>query len=103
MPGVSLQSPIRELIPIKSLTGPSQDKGKGRAVESMVKGKLERERLVRLTISEYEGVFHGGGTAFVYNWIDDAHGDSSPEGPRESVDDWLTDHSYMDTSKKPIE
>jgi hypothetical protein len=36
----------------------------------------------------------------VYDWIDDAHGNSSPEGPRES--DWLTDQSYMDANKEPI-
>jgi hypothetical protein len=53
-------------------------------------------------VSEYEGAFHGGSSAFVYDWIDNAHGNSSPEGPRESVDDWLTDQSYMDASKEPI-
>jgi hypothetical protein len=73
MPGVRLQSPIRDLIPIESSAGPSQDKGKGRAVEAMDEGKLERERSVSLTVSEYEGAFHGGDSCFVYNWIDDAH------------------------------
>jgi hypothetical protein len=102
MPGVKLQSPIRDLIPIKLSVGPSQDKGKGRAVDAMDEGKSERERSVSLTVSEYKGVFHGGSSAFVYDWIDDAHGDSSPEDPWESVDDWLTDQSYMDASEEPI-
>ena len=35
MPGVSLQSSLRDLIPIESLAGPSQDKGKGKAVNAM--------------------------------------------------------------------
>ena len=69
----------------------------------MDKGKLERARSVSVTISEYKGVFHGGSSAFMYNWIDDAHGDSNLEDPRESVEDWLTDLSYMDTSEEPIE
>jgi hypothetical protein len=59
--------------------------------------------LVSLTVSEFEGAFHQGDTAFVYDWIDDAHGDSNPEGPRESIDDWLTNQSYMDASEEPIE
>jgi hypothetical protein len=42
MPGVKLQSPIRDLIPIKLSAGPSQDKGKGRAVEAIDEGKSER-------------------------------------------------------------
>jgi hypothetical protein len=103
MPGVKLQSPIRDLIPIKSSGGPSQDKGKGRAVEAMDKGKLERGQSVSLTVSKYEGAFHGGSSAFVYDWIDDAHGDSSSEGPRESIDDWLTDQFYMDANEEPAE
>jgi hypothetical protein len=78
MPGVKLQSPIRDLIPIEPSAGPSQDKGKGRAVDQMDEGKSERERSVSLTASEFEGAFHGGSSAFVYDWIDDAHGDSSP-------------------------
>jgi hypothetical protein len=103
MPGVKLQSPIRDLIPIESLAGPSQDKGKGRAVDLMDEGKSERERSVSLTMSESEGAFHGGSLAFVYDWINDEHGNSSPEGPRESIDDWLTDQSYMDANEEPIE
>jgi hypothetical protein len=101
MPGVCLQSPLRDLIPVESSASPSQDKGKGKAIERMDEGKSERGRLVSLTVSEFEGAFHGGSSAFVYDWIDDAHGDSSPEGPRESVDDWLTDQSYMDASEEP--
>jgi hypothetical protein len=103
MPVDRLQSPIKELIPIESSAGPSQDKGKGRAVEAMDEGKSEDGRVVSLTISEYESAFHRGSSAFVYDWIDDAHGDSDPEGPGESVDDWLTDKSYMDASEDPIE
>jgi hypothetical protein len=99
MPRVKLQSLIRELIPIGSSAGPSQDKGKGRAIDVMDKGKLERERSVSLTVSEFEGAFHGGSSAFMYDWINNEHGDSSPEGPRESVDDWLTDQSYMDANE----
>jgi hypothetical protein len=102
MPGVKLQSPIRDLIPIESSVGASQDKGKGRVIKAMDEGKSERGCSVSLTVSEYEGAFHGGSLAFVYDWIDNAHGDSSPEGPRESVDDWLTDQSYMDASKESI-
>jgi hypothetical protein len=103
MPGVKLQSPIRDLIPIESSAGPSRDKGKGKAINLMDEEKSKKERLVSLTVSEFEGAFHGGSLAFVYDWIDDEHGDSSPEGPRESVDDWLTDQSYMDANEDPIE
>jgi hypothetical protein len=103
MPGDRLQSPLWDLIPIKSSAGPSKDKGKGRAVEAMDEGKSEKERLVSLTISEFKGAFHGGSSAFVYDWIDDEHGDSSPEDPRESVDDWLTDQSYMDANEDSTE
>ena len=81
---------------------PSQDKGKGRAIEAMDEGKSERAHSVSLTISKYEGAFHGGSLAFMYNWIDDAHGDSSPEGPRESIEDWMTDWSYQDVVEEPI-
>ena len=103
MPGDQLRSPLKELVPIDLSAGPSQDKGKGRAVKAMDKGKSESDRAVNLTISEYESAFHGGSLAFIYDWIDDVHGDSDPEGPGESVDDWLTDRSYMDASKDPIE
>jgi hypothetical protein len=99
MPGVKLQSPIRELVPIELSASPSQDKGKGRAIEPRDEGTSKKGRSVSLTMSEFEGAFYGGSSAFVYDWIDDAHGDSSPEGPRESVDDWLTDQSYMDTNE----
>ena len=83
--------PLKDLIPIESLVGPSKDKGKGKVVEAMDKGKLERACSVSLSVSEYEGVFHGGSSAFVYIWIDDVHGDNNPEGPRESIEDWLMD------------
>jgi hypothetical protein len=103
MPGVKLQSPIRELIPIESSVSPSQDKGKGRAVEVMDEGKSERGCSTSLTVSEFEGVFHQGDACFMYDWIDNAYGDSDLEGPRESIEDWMTDRSYQDASKEPIE
>jgi hypothetical protein len=68
MPSVTLKLPIRDLIPIELSAGPSQDKGKGKAVDVLIKGKLERERSVSLTMSEFEGVWHGGkSSAFVYS------------------------------------
>ena len=95
-------SPLKDLIPIELSAGPSQDKGKGRAIEAMDEGKSKRAWSVSLTVSEYTGAFHGGSSAFVYNWIDDAHGDSSPEGPRESIEDWMIDQSYQDAAEEPI-
>ena len=103
MLGITLRSLLKDLIPIELLSGPSQDKGKGRAVEAMDKGKSERARSVSLSISEYEGAFHGGSSCFIYDWIDDAHGNSSPEGPRESIEDWMTDWSYQDVAEEPLE
>ena len=95
---------LKDLVPIDHPVGPSQDKGKGRAIEDIDEGKSERARSVSLTMSEFEGAFHGGSSAFVYDWIDDAHTDSSPEGPRESfVEDWMTDRLYQDTMEEPIE
>ena len=95
---------LRDLVSVDSSVGPSQDKGKGRVIEDMDKGKSERAHSVSLTVSEFEGAFHGGSSAFVYDWIDDAHGDSSPEGPRESfVEDWMTNRSYQDAAEEPIE
>jgi hypothetical protein len=102
MLGVKLQSPIRDLIPIESSAGPSQDKGKGRAIEAMDKGRSERGRSTSLTVLEFEGVFHQGDACFMYDWIDDAHGDSDPEGPRESIEDWMTNWYYQDASEEPI-
>ena len=95
--------PQWDLIPIESSAGPSPDKGKGRAIEVMDEGKSKRARSVSLTVPEYEGAFHGGSSAFVYDWIDDAHGNSSPEGPRESIEDWMMDWSYQDAAEEPIE
>ena len=102
MPRVKLQSPLRDLIPIESSAGPSQDKGKGRAVEVMDEGKSERAHSVSVTVSEYEGAFHGGSLAFVYDWIDDTHGNSSPEGPQESIEEWMTDRSCQDAAEESI-
>jgi hypothetical protein len=103
MPGVGWESksPLKDLVPIASLAGLSQDKGKGRAVEVMDKGKLERRRSVSLTISKFEGVFHGGSSCFICGWINDEHSDSSLEGLKET--EWLTDQSYQDASEEPIE
>jgi hypothetical protein len=42
MPGDRLRSPLKELIPIESLAGPSQDKGKGKAVEAMDEGEVRK-------------------------------------------------------------
>jgi hypothetical protein len=44
MPGVAweLKSPIKELIPIESVAGPSQDKGKGREQAEMDEGKPKK-------------------------------------------------------------
>jgi hypothetical protein len=103
MPGVKLQSPIRDLIPIELSAGPSWDKGKGRAVDEMDEGRSERGCAGSLTVSEFEGAFHNGDACFVYNWIDDEHGDSDPEGPRESIEDWMTDQLYQDADEEPIE
>ena len=97
-----VRSPLKDLIPIELSAGPSQDKGKGRAIEVMDEGKSEGAHSVSLTVSKYEGAFHGGSLVFVYDWIDDAHGDSSPEGPRESIEDWMTDRSYLDAAEEPI-
>ena len=72
-------------------------------IEVMDEGKSERAQSVSLTVSKYKGAFHGGSLAFVYDWIDDAHGDSSPEGPRESIEDWMTDRLYQDAAEEPIE
>jgi hypothetical protein len=55
-----------------------------------MKGSQRGVGWLALTMSEFEGAFHGGSSGcFVYNWIDDAHGDSSPEGLKET--EWLTD------------
>ena len=98
-----MRPPLKELIPVKLSAGPSQDKGKGRAIEVMDEGKSERACLVSVTISKYEGAFHGGSPAFMYNWIDNTHGDSDPEGPRESIEDQMMDWSHQDAVEEPIE
>jgi hypothetical protein len=103
MPGVKLQSLIRDLIPIELSAGPSQDKGKGRAIKATDEGESERGHSISLTMLEFEGAFHQGDACFVYDWIDDAHGDSDPEGPRESIEDWMTNRSYQDASEEPLE
>jgi hypothetical protein len=74
--GWEVCSPLRDLVPIESITSPSQDKGKGREQVEMDEGKLEKARSPSLTVSEYDGVFYNGDSAFVYDWIDDNHRDS---------------------------
>jgi hypothetical protein len=103
MPGIGWESKslLKALIQVKSSAGPSKDKGKGKAVKVMDEGKSERGRSVSLTVSEFKGVFHGGSGCFIYDWINDEHGDSSLEGLKEM--EWLTDQSYQDASKEPIE
>jgi hypothetical protein len=97
-----LNSPLKELFPIESTAGPSHDKGKGREQVEMDEGKPEKAQSPSLTISEYEGVFHGGeDSTFVYDWINDKHGDSwSDRDVKET--EWLTDQSYQDMSEGPI-
>jgi hypothetical protein len=103
MPGVVLQSPLGDLIPIESSAGPSQDKGKGRAVEAMNKGKSKRAQSVSLTVSEFTGAFHQGeDSAFIYDWINNEHGDSWLDWDMKETK-WLMDQSYMDASEEPIE
>ena len=63
----------------------------------------ERAHSVSMTVSKYEGAFHGGSLAFIYDWIDHAHGDSEPEDPRESIEDWMMDRSFQDTNEEPVE
>jgi hypothetical protein len=103
MPGISWEahSPLWDLVPINSIAGPSKGKGRTKEEEATDKGKPEREQLVSLTVSEFEGVFHNGDSCFVYDWINDEHGDSSPEGLKETK--WLTNQSYQDASEEPIE
>ena len=92
-------SPSKDLVPIESEAGLSQDKGKGKELVEMDKGKPERAQSPSLTVSEYLGVFHGGkDSAFVCNWIDNEHSDSFCD---QEVKDtmWLTNQSYMDANK----
>jgi hypothetical protein len=90
------------LIPIGTKVGPSRDKGKGRAID-MDEGKSERAQSVSLTMYEFAGVFHHDeDSAFVYNWINDEHGDSWSDWDVKDME-WLTDQSYQDTSEEPIE
>jgi hypothetical protein len=64
------------LVLIESMAGPSKDKGNAREQEEVNKGKPEKEQLVSLTVSGFGGAFHQGDSCFIYNWIDDNHGDS---------------------------
>jgi hypothetical protein len=96
-PGVGYLVPIEAPVP--------QDKGKGKEeeVDTMDKGKSKRERLVSLTVSEPAGVFHQGkDSAFIYNWIDNEHGDSRSDLDIKDCE-WLTNRSYFDADEGPIE
>jgi hypothetical protein len=104
IPGVNWEkcSPLKDLVPIESVASPSQDKGKGREQWEMDEGRPEKAQSPSLTISEYEGAFHARDSTFVYNWIDNEHGNSwSDQDVKET--EWLTDQSYQDTSEEPIE
>jgi hypothetical protein len=47
-----------------------------------------------------DSAFHNGDSCFMYDWINNEHGDSSPEGLKET--EWLTNQLYWDASKEPI-
>ena len=101
MPGIVWEphSPLKDLIPIKSEVGLSQDKGKGKEKAKMDKGKPKRVMSQSLTISKYTGAFRGGeDSCFAFSWIDDKHGDSfSNQDIKESK--WLTDRSFVDATE----
>jgi hypothetical protein len=95
----SERSPLKDLVPIKSVVGPSQDKGRSREQAEMEEGAIEKAQSPSLTVSEYKGAFHNRDSAFVYNWIDDESGDRhSPIDVKEM--EWLTDQSYFYVNDK---
>jgi hypothetical protein len=101
MPGVGWEtrSPLKDLIPIESEAGFSQDKGKGKERAEMDKGLPEKACTISLTISKYSGAFHGeSDSCFIYDWIDDNHRDSSSDQDIKE-NEWLTDRSYQDAVK----
>jgi hypothetical protein len=67
----------------------------------MEEGKVEKAQSPSLTISEHEGAFYDGDSAFIYNWIDDEHGDSWSDWDVKETE-WLTDQLYQDASEKHI-
>ena len=91
------------MVPIKAPVPTKVDKGKEKeVVEAMDEGKSEREQSPSLTISEYTMVFHQGeDSAFVYNWIDDKHGDSWSDIENAKDMEWLTDRLYFDAEEAP--
>jgi hypothetical protein len=93
-PGVGYLVPIEAPVP--------QDKGKGKEIiEAIDEGKSEKERSPSLTISEYALAFHQGeDSAFVYNWINDKHGNSRSDLDIKETE-WLTDQSYFDAEELP--
>jgi hypothetical protein len=62
MLGISWEtrSPLKDLVPIESVTSPSQDKGKGQEQTEVDEGKPKKAQSFSLTISEYEGAFNCG-------------------------------------------
>ena len=90
-------------MPIEAPAPSKVDKGKGKeVVEAMDKGKSEKARSPSLTISEYATAFHQGeDNAFIYNWIDDEHGDSQSDIEDAKDMEWLTDWSYFDAEEVP--
>ena len=98
MPGMVWEAcfSLKDLIPIESKAGSSQDKGKGKEKAEMDKGMCEKACAISLTVSKYSGVFHGrNNSCFVYVWIDSNHGDSFSDQDIKECN-WLTDGSYQD-------
>jgi hypothetical protein len=101
MPRVSLakRSPLKELVLTKGVAGPSHDKGKSREQVEMEEGAIEKAQSPSLTVSKYMGVFHCGDSAFVYDWIDGATGDSQSDLDI-TESEFLTDTSYFNANEE---
>ena len=68
----------------------------------MDKGKSEKARSPSLMVSEYATAFHQGeDSAFVYDWINDNHGDSQLDLDVKETE-WLMDQSYFDAEELPL-
>jgi hypothetical protein len=94
-PGVGYLVPIEAPIP--------QDKGKGKEkmIKAMDEGKSKKARSHSLTVSKYVTVFHQGeDSVFVYDWINDEHGDSRSDLDVKETE-WLTNQSYFDAEEVP--
>ena len=81
---------------------PSREKDKSKEQAEMNGEKPKMAQSTSLTISEFEGAFHDGDRAFVYNWIDDEHGDSWLDQDVKDME-WLADQLYQDANEEPIE